>query len=121
MGGFRRLAGFIAALLVLAMGIAFWAGGLPLAGIPLCVVGVGAAFWQAKYLKQTRPKPEDPYDLSRLWDYDPLDPVDEEPLDTSSDLVRTTSDANGTLYCQYCGHAVPDLFAFCPECGNRLG
>ncbi|GAB4452957.1 MAG: hypothetical protein OHK0029_04790 [Armatimonadaceae bacterium] len=107
-------------MLLTVTGIGFWIAGIPWVGVPFCLLGSGAGIWHAMRLQRTRPPREDPYDLSKLWDYDPLDPIVEETIH-EEDMVRANSDGNGTLYCQHCGHAVPDLFAFCPECGNRLG
>ena len=123
MSTFRRAAGLIAAVLLFAAGLSLVASGWLVFGIPWMIAAIILAFFQARRLYQTRKRAEDPYDLSRLWDYGP--PVaDEEPnLDPSDpfeeELLRER-DESGTFYCHNCGHAVPDLFANCPECGQRL-
>jgi hypothetical protein len=122
MATFRRAAGLIAAALLLITGILMTTAGMPLFGVPLAIVGLATSLWQIRRLYATRTPPEDPYDLSRLWDYGP--PTNEEPnLDPSDpfekELLRERSE-NATFYCHNCGHAVPDLFANCPECGQRL-
>jgi len=109
MNGFRRAAGLLAALLVVAIGAALLSAA-PLVGVLLLVVGAGAALWQGRQLLAAR---RDPYDLSRLWEREP-EPEDEADEDA-------VSDDEGTLLCHACGHAVPHPLRVCPECGRPLG
>lgn len=120
MAKFRRASGLIAAILVIAMGAALTVTGAALFGIPLVFLGLIVAVWQAYRLYKTRPLPPDPYDLSRLWEHDPYEPIPEETLEQEAQVRAELSESSGTLYCHNCGHAVPDLFAHCPECGQRL-
>jgi hypothetical protein len=105
----RRAAGFISALVLFFAG-AVLVGAAPIVGLPIMLVGLAASVWQGWKLWQRRLPPTDPYDLSRLWDEERLDDDPEDVL----------MDANGTLYCHHCGHAVPDPYARCPECGSQL-
>lgn len=116
MATFRRAAGLIAAILLLVIGIGLAATGSPVLGLLVVLAGFVSGIWQVARLWRTRTRRSDPYDLSRLWDYDPSDPVAEEALEEEA---RRAAQAT-TLYCHHCGHAVPDLFAHCPECGQRL-
>ena len=105
---FRRAAGLIAAILLMAMG-GVLAIGVPPLGIPLLMVGMGAAVWQAHRMYAER---SDPYDLSRLWDREPEPPAEADEESPQED--------DGTLYCHSCGHAVPRQFHVCPDCHRQL-
>lgn len=107
MATLRKAAGLICALILMTCGM-FLAGGIPLVGIPLMLVGLGAAIWQAKELYASR---QDPYDLNKLWDR----PAEDEEPD-----YELLTDEEGTPYCHHCGHAVPRPYAHCPECGNPV-
>lgn len=120
MAKFRRASGLIAAILIVAIGAGLSVTGAYFFGIPLVFLGLLLSVWQAYNLYKTRPLPQDPYDLSRLWERDTYDPVPEESLEQEAQVRAEHSDSSGTLYCHNCGHAVPDLFAHCPECGQRL-
>lgn len=123
MSTFRRAAGLIAAILLFATGAYLGATGFLVFGIPWMVAAIILGVFWARKMYATRKRAEDPYDLSRLWDYGP--PLNEEepnldPTDPFEAELLLERDENGTLYCHNCGHAVPDLFAHCPECGQRL-
>ncbi|MBC8102919.1 MAG: hypothetical protein H7Z41_10060 [Cytophagales bacterium] len=105
---FRKTAGLIAALLVAGMGCLLYFSGLPLAGMPLFLGGMALVAWQGVRLFQSR---RDPYDLNRLWESEP-EPGDEPDEDWHGD--------KDTVYCHNCGHAVPEPFARCPDCGLTI-
>ncbi len=113
MAAFRRIAGLIAAILLIAMGGVLAVGAPPPLGIALLAVGLGAAVWQAHRLYAER---RDPYDLSRLWETEPERPS--EPDEEEEAMAAGEDD--GTLYCHSCGHAVPRQFHFCPGCRRQL-
>ncbi len=108
MNAWRKAAGLIAAVLVVAVGTGLLLV-TPIFGVMLLISGLALALWQALTLWRAR---EDPYDLKKLWDA-PVALDDDQP--DESDLER------GSLaYCHQCGHAVPLSYARCPECGNLL-
>jgi uncharacterized paraquat-inducible protein A len=105
---FRKSAGLIASILVAGMGALLLFSGMPLIGIPLFFGGLALAIWQGITLVQNRP---DPYDLSRLWETEPA-PEDEPDEDWGED--------KSLGFCHNCGHAVPEPYARCPECGTTV-
>lgn len=107
MAKMRKAAGLIAALILVAFGL-LAAQGLPLIGYIIMGIGAAAAIWQAKVLWGAR---EDPYDLNKLW---------ERPEEADEPEYELLTDETGTPYCHNCGHAVPEPFARCPECGQSV-
>ena len=109
MAQMRRMSGLIAAVLVLLMAGGFmFISPSPLLSACFIVAGVAGIIWQGKKLIASR---EDPYDLKRLWEQN------DEPGEPEDDGQDAEDD---TLFCHNCGHAVPQGFARCPDCGNRL-
>jgi hypothetical protein len=90
------------------MGCLLLFSGLPLAGLLLFFVGLVLAVWQSLAMARNRP---DPYDLSRLWETEP-EPADEPDEDWG--------DSKDLGYCYSCGHAVPEPYARCPDCGRPV-
>ena len=76
-------------------------------GTLLLLMGLFAAGYQAIMLRRAV---GDPYDLNKLWDA-PL-PEDMQP----EDVVHEPENA----YCHRCNHIVPEGFARCPDCGERV-
>ena len=105
---FRKGAGLIASVLVAGMGALLCFSSLSLVGIPLFLIGLALAVWQGAVLVRNRP---DPYDLSRLWEAEP-EPADEPDEDWG--------DNKSLGFCHGCGHAVPEPYARCPDCGRPV-
>jgi hypothetical protein len=105
----RKAAGLIAAVLVVALGCGLLLV-TPIFGAMLAASGLALVVWQALTLWRAR---EDPYDLKKLWDA----PV---PLSDDDQPDESALDADAMSYCHHCGHAVPLSYARCPECGNPL-
>jgi hypothetical protein len=105
---FRKCAGLIASILVVGMGCMLCFSGVALVGIPLLFVGLALAVWQTVVLVRNRP---DPYDLSRLWETEP-EPAEEPDEDWG--------DNKELGFCHNCGHAVPEPYARCPDCGTPV-
>lgn len=105
---FRKTAGLIASILVAGMGCLLLFSGLSVVGVPLFFAGLGLAVWQGVTLARNR---QDPYDLSRLWETEPESP--DEP-------DEEWGDDTSLGFCHGCGHAVPEPYARCPECGRPV-
>lgn len=103
MSGLRRSVGLISALILATAG-GFLAGS-SLVGIALLAVGLLAAAWQAWVLLQSR---SDAYDLSKLYETDPMPEGGEEgPRDKSG-------------YCPVCGAFIESPYKPCPRCGSAV-
>ena len=100
---FRQWSGVIASLIVALCG-GVLAGVL---GVFLLLFGLTAAAWQAWMIRK---EAGDPYDLNKLWDA-PL-PEDIQPEEVTH--------APENAYCHRCNHIVPEGFARCPDCGERV-
>lgn len=100
---FRQWSGVIASL-ILALCGGFLAGVL---GIMMVVLGLASAAYQAWMIRKAA---GDPYDLNKLWD-SPL-PEDIQP----EDALQEPENA----YCHRCNHIVPEGYARCPDCGERV-
>ncbi len=111
MSVWRKAAGLIAAVLVVAVGTGLLLV-TPIFGVMLLISGLALALWQALTVWRAR---EDPYDLKKLWDAPvPLKDEDDDQPDESA------LDRDSMAFCHQCGHAVPLSYARCPECGNLL-
>ena len=105
---FRKGAGLIASVLVAGMGCLLYFSGLALVGGPLFLGGLALTAWQGIVLVRSR---SDPYDLSKLWETEP-EPAEEPDEDWGE---------NKSLgFCHNCGHAVPEPYARCPDCGTLV-
>lgn len=77
-----------------------------LSELAFCIIGGLAGVLISRYIRKVIRNRPDPYDLNHLWDKD--ETVDEDSRDR--DLV----------YCHVCGSSMPQNYATCPQCGNRL-
>lgn len=104
MDAIRRHAGLIAALILLSGG-GFLLGVSPMFGAPLMALGGVAAAINVALLMRRR---DDPYDLSKLYDTEPM-PEDghEGPRDKAG-------------YCPVCGGYVESPYKPCPRCGSAV-
>ncbi len=84
---------------------------LPIAGVcVLIAVGCAVSWWRQRKV--------DRYDLSRLWDSPPADPVD--PAPELLDDFPQADELSGGLYCAWCDEAHPEGTHRCRGCGRPL-
>ena len=109
----RSIVRLIASVLVCAIGLRMALGPFPvgrLPGVVLLLLGAYGAARAGSALSAALTQRSDPYDLRNLWN---VKPPREEPAydaDANHDLIL----------CHVCGHALPEAFGICPECGARL-
>lgn len=102
----RESVGLIAALLLTLLG--GFLTGSSLLGKILFVVGLILAVWQGLVLWR---RFRDPYNLDQLWDSpfpEDIQPDEDHHFDPEM------------AYCHRCGHAVPEPYARCPDCGTAV-
>lgn len=104
MATIRKAAGLIAALILLTGG-AFLMGVSTAFGAPVMALGAAAAAINIALLLRRR---DDPYDLTKLYETDPM-PEDgqEGPRDKAG-------------YCPVCGGYIESPYKPCPRCGSAL-